>query len=528
MKLLSPMKRIQSFFGGSNFWNRFILAQISGVLIWIAFPNVGAHSGVSWICFSFWLLALRQAGWKERIFHGLAFSLWYALPDKWEIIWQLSSDQFSNRYFAFLFVFVYFAGYILPFLVFSGLAPRWTNDRLVSIFNRCALLTVLIAWTPTLFPIYPAVMIHDWPIAMQTADLGGIYMVVFLLLWVNFLWAEMAVLAWSNRRRFGYCSLFLALTILFMWGYGAYRIHELKQMETAGKGHSTRMAVLNPRFSPDIPLEMLTRQLPKGGYSAMEMTELSAKHFPEASVIVWPELPIGINPGEGERLQKLVSALAIRLQKSIIYCSSEIVDESTPANEYCTARLILPDGTEGGKYRKSSLIPFYEYTPFPRLSVARPTLYQAGEEDNVLPLDDKTLAIPSLCYDLHNIRHLRNSVQRGGNIIVHMSNFHAFHPSIVPLIDLTMAKFYAIEYRVPIARSTNWGYGAFIQATGETVKNSLTIPMERKIKSFPLFIPDTRSIYYSIGDLFLYVLTGWVIWIGTKSRIVACIFRLRA
>jgi len=47
---------------GSNFWNRFLLTQISGFLSWMAFPNAGAHSNLAWICFSFWFLALRQAG----------------------------------------------------------------------------------------------------------------------------------------------------------------------------------------------------------------------------------------------------------------------------------------------------------------------------------------------------------------------------------------------------------------------------------------------------------------------------------
>lgn len=521
------MNKIETFLSGSTFRSRFFLVQISGFLTWLAFPNVNAHSRLAWFCMAFWLLALRQAGWKERLFHGLVFSLWYSLPEKWGIFWRISSDNFIHWYISFAFFILFFAGYVLPFIIFSGVSPRWPGERIGSILGRCALLTALIAWTPTVFPINPALMVHDQLISIQTADLGGIYLVVFLVLWVNFLLAEMAFLIWRDRRRFGYYSLYLALTILFIVGYGEYRIRERQRMEAKGQGHYAQVAVLETRFLPQEPLASLIRQAPKGGYSAMELTELCAIHFPQASAIVWPELPIYTRPQDGEKLQKKVSDLAARLQKRIIYSSMEIVGDSTPFVEYCTARLILPDGSEGGKYRKSSLIPFFESTPFPNLMWERSSYYRPGTEAAVFRLDEKTTAIPSLCYDLHSARHLREGVRLGGNIIVHMSSFYSFDKSPVPFIDLTMAKFYAVEYRLPIARAANRGYGALIRATGEILDGSLTTPKDRDINSLPLFVPATRSIYFSIGDLFLYLLTAYAVWMISQSWLFRLWRRLR-
>lgn len=501
------MKKMESFLNGSSFRSRFLLTQISGYLTWMAFPNVGAYSSLAWICMVFWFLALRKAGWKERLFHGLMFSFWYSLPEKWGIFWKISSTHFLNWWIAFLFFGLFFVCYFIPFIVFSILSSNRPESPFRSIFLRCAAFTALFAWVPAMFPINPALMVHDQPIAMQTADLGGIHLVVFLVLWVNFLVAEMAILIGNDRRQFGYHSLYVALTVVFIVSYGSYRIHEQKRMEMDGKGHYTHIAVLETRFLPTEPLVSLVRQAKKGGYSAAELTELCAIHFPQASVIVWPELPIGIDPEDEPKLYDKVTGLAARLQKSIIYSSMETVRDSTPAIEYCTARLILPDGTESCRYRKRSLIPFYESTPFPILTGEGFSNYQAGKEDTLFPLDDKTRMIPSLCYDLHSQVHLRNGVRQGGNLIVHMSSFYAFDKSSIPFIDYTIAKFYAIEYRVPLIRSTNRGYGAFIQTTGEAVKGSETTPKDRDINSVPMFIPDRRSIYTSIGDTFLYLLT---------------------
>ena len=280
--------------------------------------------------------------------------------------------------------------------------------------------------------------------------------------------------------------------------------------ERAGNGHYATVAALETRYLPGEPLASLVGLNSKGGYSASELTELCAKHYPQASVVVWPEQPVQITRNNDLKLRERVSTLASKIQKRVIYSSMETIADSSPIVEYCTARLVSPDGTEANRYRKNLLIPFFESSPFPKLARASREYYRAGEEYVVFPIDGRTRVIPSLCYDLHSPRHLRNGIRKGGNIIVHMSSFYTFDNSSVPYIDYAIAKFYAVSYRVPIVRSTNCGYGAFIQATGEAMKGSETTPKERKIQSFPLFIPEKRPVYYYIGDTFLYGLTAIV------------------
>jgi len=220
---------------------------------------------------------------------------------------------------------------------------------------------------------------------------------------------------------------------------------------------------------------------------------------------------VQITRNNDSKLREKVSALANKIQKRVIYSSMEKVGDSAAAVEYCTARLVLPDGTEAFQYRKNSLIPFFESSPFPQLTRLSYVNFQAGNEEVVFPIDDRTTVIPSLCYDLHSPRHLRKGIRMGGNIIIHMSSFYTFDNSPVPYIDYAIAKFYAVAYRVPMVRSTNRGYGAFIQARGDAIEGSETTPKDRKIKSFPLFIPEKRSLYIYLGDTFLYVLTVFVL-----------------
>jgi apolipoprotein N-acyltransferase len=508
MRYLDLIRRVAS---GSNFWGRFLWTQVSGILAWMAFPNIGAHSSLAWFCFSFWLAAIREAGWKERFVHGFMMGFWYIVPDKWTVFWQIFVGHFTNFGVVLLLYGLFALSFIIPFVLFSLIPPIHSNPSLRSTFFRSAILTVLIAWTPSAFPVNPALMVHDWSIAMQTADLGGMPLVTFSIFWVNGLLAEILFYARRDRRRLWKYSLCLLLTVGFIVGYGAYRIHEQKSFEQKGNGHYSTFAALVTRYLPNEPLASLIRLNSKGGYSASELTELCAKHFPQASVIVWPELPVEITRNNESKLHERVSSLANKIQKRVIYSSMEMVGDSTAAVEYCTARLVLPDGTEAFRYRKNLLIPFFESSPFPKLARSPREYYRAGEEEAVFPIDDRTTAIPSLCYDLHSPRHLRNGIRMGGNIIVHMSSFFTFDDSPVPYIDYAIAKFYAVAYRVPIVRSTNRGYGAFIQATGEAMEGSETTPKDRKIKSFPLFIPEKRSLYFYLGDTFLYVLTVFVL-----------------
>ncbi|RJP18621.1 MAG: hypothetical protein C4527_28560 [Candidatus Omnitrophota bacterium] len=111
---------------------------------------------------------------------------------------------------------------------------------------------------------------------MQTADLGGMPLVMFLIFWVNGLLAEILFYARRDRYRLWKYTLCLLLTVCFMVGYGAYRIYEQKQLENKGNGHYANVAALETRYLPNEPLASLTRMNPKGGYSALELTELCA------------------------------------------------------------------------------------------------------------------------------------------------------------------------------------------------------------------------------------------------------------
>ena len=88
--------------------------------------------------------------------------------------------------------------------------------------------------------------------------------------------------------------------------------------------------------------------------------------------------------------------------------------------------------------------------------------------------------IPSLCYEVIFSDFIRGMVGAGGNIIVNMSDDAWFGQSSAANIHLSLALFRSAEYRVPLVRVTNSGFGAFVQA-------------------FSLHVPSQRSIYFYIG-----------------------------
>src|SRR6185437_4407079 len=86
---------------------------------------------------------------------------------------------------------------------------------------------------PLLFPWYNAFMMHQVPLLLQTADLGGVYLVGALLLGPNVALAEIAR-AWIRRARFDRRIVALGLAApLLGSAYGAARIPRVEAMAAA-------------------------------------------------------------------------------------------------------------------------------------------------------------------------------------------------------------------------------------------------------------------------------------------------------
>ena len=164
---------------------RFFYVLLAGALTIKALPHEEAISYFAWICMVPFVLSLNHANPFERLGFGFLYGCLYSLPGQWSSIWfPVSQKDWSLLTSCFL-IALFFSCFVVPFVIFSLVKPYLTAKSFFSSINQSIFLTCIIAWFPTYFTVTPACMIHDQPLLYQTADFGGLAIVIFSILYVN-------------------------------------------------------------------------------------------------------------------------------------------------------------------------------------------------------------------------------------------------------------------------------------------------------------------------------------------------------
>jgi apolipoprotein N-acyltransferase len=145
--------------------------------------------------------------------------------------------------------------------------------------------------------------------------------------------------------------------------------------------------------------------------------------------------------------------------------------------------LLSPTGASPVWYDKRHLVPFGEYMP---LTAHIPFLeklmqgmdFTPGTRTDPLPLrvagdekDSQGLSLGMLiCYEAIFPELAQARVNKGASVLVNVSNDGWFKRSIAPWQHLSLSVMRAVEQARPIARSTNTGVSAVIDARGRVVE----------------------------------------------------------
>jgi len=466
----------------------------------LALHNAGAGAGLllGVLCgFSFWMVA---AWWLANGFYFYVRLPW---PAAW--FWTIVACLISSLPYAlFGLLNGYFAWMKTPFGRLKGAAA----------------LTVLLSWYPLAFPGNYVHSLYSVIPVIQVADLGGVPLLLFLTNLVNF-YAAGAILDPVKPPGPVKNVLIAAGILALIIGYGTFRLQGLRRdMTAADESRLVRIVSIQPNLSlrrAGAYQVFGNSSTPNDIASVLTLSEQATHCFPEAQAVAWPELPCGIpcrsDGGFWQSARDLAESSGIPF---IVNCYEY---DPTAGGDYNIARLISGDEESGPAYKKRILLPFGEYLPgerrlpWLRRIFPRSLHYIPGDDIvTLLPLDGNRQAIPTLCYEVLFPGLVREFVRQGGDVIVNLVDDVWFGDSDASAVHMALAVFRTVESRVPLVRVTNSGNGVFVQPTGEIVKGSRTPVFEPRVSSFPLFVPDERSVYARYGDVFLIFLT--VVWFG--------------
>lgn len=491
----------------------YALATLSAVLYFLAFAGFDLWP-LAFVALIPLLFVLDRAQLTNR--QAIGVGLWFGFVTNWGgYYWLIEMlETFSGfPWFACVLfasaVCLFQGGQLALFFVATRHATR--NG-----FSLGWVLAPIYAATelayPLLFPSYYANCFHDLPSMIQIVDLGGPTLLsAFAVLWNAALFA--GIRAWRTPHPVNRTLLSLAAaTLIFTLGYGAYRIHET----------DARVASAPRRSIGVVQADMGTfqkRHDPEEGHRRHIDQSLALERDAKVDLLIWPESAIvWAISGSTTRVDSLLSPL----KTPVLFGGISRRYERNQRRIYNTAFMTDAAHNIVGTYDKTYLLAFGEYLPFgerfPWLYEVSPNTgrFTPGNHQRALPFEQFRIGT-LICYEDVLPGFTREAVRASNpHLLVNVTNDSWFGDTHEPWIHLALAKFRAVEHHRYLARATNSGVSAIIDASGRVVTHSGTF--ERASLHADVAMLTGHTLYGLIGDWPGWTSAALVLWFLTRTR----------
>jgi apolipoprotein N-acyltransferase len=347
---------------------------------------------------------------------------------------------------------------------------------------------------PLLFPWYYAATVHNAPVFMQLADLGGPYLVALVLVAANLGVAEL-VLARMDRRapdRRVLVTAVAAPAIALLYGYVRLRSVDA----AAAAAEPVKIGIVQGNQ----PLMRRTNAL---RVHLQRTAELRRKGV---DLVIWSEGGSGVSTSDGRDNEEVRRRITNHLGVPTIV--GTILSRAEPASsrfQYFNSALFASEtGAITGRYDKQYLLAFGEYLPlgetFPSLYKMSPhsSRFSAGTSLEPLPFKDHKISA-LICYEDILPAFVNRAVAHADpDLLVNLTNDAWFGDSTEPWIHLALAKLRAVEHRRYLIRATNSGVSAMIDPVGRVPLHGGTFTEESLIGVAKFM--RARTGYEILGD----------------------------
>ncbi|OQY18871.1 MAG: apolipoprotein N-acyltransferase [Desulfobacteraceae bacterium 4572_35.1] len=357
-----------------------------------------------------------------------------------------------------------------------------------------------------------------YPVLMQSADLGGVYVVVFLLIVVNYSIARL----WHVVRfheRFPWRLMLIVVSLwLVNYAYGLWRIHDID----VNSGEALRVALIQGNVKQSLKWE------PRRLAPTLNRYKKLSIQVRDAQLLVWPESATPFFFQDESSFTREVRELAREKDSMLLFGSPAYFFRGDSPGEkrlryLNSAFLVSSQGETLGRSDKVHLVPFGEYVPFSELlSFVNKLAHGVGDfasgVKKLLPVAGHELGV-LVCYEAIFPAIAREQVNRGAQLLVNITNDAWFGDSSAPWQHLAMTQWRAVENRVWLARCANSGVSALIDPLGRVVRQSQLFRQQIIIGN--TYFCDGTSLYTRTGDIVPLLLTVVVVlwlWQGRSKR----------
>ena len=480
------------------------LAVVSGLALAAAHPEPSVWP-LGWIGLAPLLYAIRGKaprrafflGWLAGIALYVPLLYWIAptITNFTSIVWWQSS------------VVLLLACVVLALFV-GGFAAtlEWLAQAGISRVVAAPIVWIAAEWVRIYLPApFPWALLGYTQYAVrpviQIADLGAIYLVSAVLVFVNAVLAEIARAGWRGR------PLLIAALIgvpVATIGYGVARIAAIDAYDG---GHTINIGVAQANISQDHKWDREYEDSTVAIYERLSREAADAG----AQLIVWPEAAVPFFVPQDPRSGGL-EALAHSSNAHYFIGTPGFERTDTGGLYYNRAWSIARERGLVASYDKIQLVPFGEYIPFGFLLSWLERAVEVGGEfgrgqehvvfDGPAGVDGSPTRFSGLiCYEGIFPALTREFVKSGAGLLLNISNDAWYGRTSAPYQHLAMVSVRAVENRVPLVRSTNTGISAVIDRTGRI--RAATPLFEEAWFSEPVDVGYAGSIYTEYGNWFI-------------------------
>ncbi len=345
---------------------------------------------------------------------------------------------------------------------------------------------------------------------VQIADLGGVYAVSFVLVFVSVALVELIAERLEQgtvplRRRLAIPALILGATVVYGWWRYEPHVPE-------GAPGARRIAVVQGNIANQFRWQRSYFERSLAIYAGL--TADSRADRPE--LVVWPENAVNFYVDREPLLRARLGALARSIPEGLIFGGPRLDEED---RAFISAYFLDPSGAIAATYDKRHLVPFAEYDPLPWYggTSRADALVNGGKRAAPLPIAPFGVGLV-ICYEVLFPDLVRAGVAQGAQLLVNMSNdsWLDHGDGAAPQQHFSMAIFRAIETRRYLVRAASSGVSGFVSPSGEAYariesgeRGALTASVAPMTEITP---------YVRFGDAWIFLANGLALALFARRR----------
>jgi apolipoprotein N-acyltransferase len=470
-----------------------IWAILSGILMALALPPLNLDV-MPWISLIPLFYVLQNRIEPKRAFGlGLLFGIVYLAV----LFWGLNGLNEYAPYWAT----VGFVAVVFYYAFFYGLFFLLINQLKRGSYFFLALASgwVLMEFIRSLGPFGSTLgglgYLEGNLIALQSAGLGGVYFLSFLIVLFNAVSAQYLAKKLDQRVLAVVAALLLVLS-----GYGIYK---LSHPAIINDSNRFRVLIVQPNIAQSDKLDF------NQGQEILRVHEILTLQNRAASLdaIIWPETAVtGYLLGRENYLEEIKTFIG--LFNANFLTGAPYWDGKEAFN---SAFSFNRNGTIVGRFDKEVLVPFGEYLLF------RPLFYPLLNGEGLFSQDfsigrnkpeplklGKAQAATAICFESVYPNLVRRRVNFGSDFILVITNDAWFGASSIPEHHVRISRLRAIENNRYLVQCANTGISAIIDPSGRIVKHTQLLSAE--VIKGQIALTKERSVYSMLGD--------WIVWLS--------------